>query len=136
MEPNTLSVTLEVVRHGTGLYAQLRFSNPGKLPFALERSLSGEDVPAGRALFEVVDENGAEVPFIGMSGKRDAPEFPDDYVVVQPGAELRTIYPFDKEYAFPTTGKRYRIRYDVVNTLPDEKGLAFLTSNPAGFTYP
>jgi hypothetical protein len=64
------------------------------------------------------------------------PEYPDDYVTLAPSAELVTVYPFDKEYAFDPRSQAYKVQYDVVNALPDDKGLIFLKSNVVTFSYP
>lgn len=136
METNTLNITLQVVRQGADLYGQLRFSNPGKTPFALERSLSGQEIPAGRQLFRVVNEKGEELLYVGPAEKRGAPEYPDDYVTLPPGAELLTVYPFIKEYGFEPRSQAYRMQFDVINALPEDMGLVFLKSNVVTFTYP
>lgn len=136
METNTLNITLQVVKQGAELYGQLRFTNVGRTPFPLERSLSGEEIPAGRQLFRVVNEKGEELAYAGLAEKRGAPVYPDDYVTLQPGAELLTVYPFGKEYEFDSRGQSYKMQYDVINALPDDKGLVFLKSNAAAFTYP
>ena len=136
METNTLNITLQVVQQGTALYGQLRFTNVGKEPFPLERSLSGEEIPAGRQLFRVMNEKGEELAYAGLAEKRSAPVYPDDYVTLQPGAELLTVYPFDKEYGFDSRSQSYKMQYDVINALPEDKGLVFLKSNVVAFTYP
>lgn len=136
METNKLSITMQVVRQGTELYAQLRFANAGTEPFPLERSLSGQEIPAGRQLFRVVNEKGEDVAWIGQAAKMEPPEYPDDYVILQPGAELLAVYPFDKEYGFEPRSQAYKMQYDVVNGLPGDRGLAFLKSNVASFAYP
>jgi hypothetical protein len=136
METNTLNITLQVVKQGAELYGQLRFTNLGKEPFLLERSLSGEEIPAGRQIFRVVNDKGEELAYTGPAEKRSPPVYPDDYVTLQPGAELLTVYPLDQEYRFDSRGQSYKMQYDVINALPEDKGLVFLKSNVAAFTYP
>lgn len=136
METNPLNISLQVVKQGPELYAQLRFTNGGREPFALERSLSGQEIPAGRQLFRVVNAANEKVPYMGQAAKRGEPVFPDDYVIVQPGAEFLAVYPFGSEYGFEPRSQTYKVQYDVVNALPGDKGLAFLKSNVAAFTYP
>ena len=136
MEPYKLNIDLLVVRQRGEIITRTHFTNVGKEPFPLERSLSGQMIPAGRQLFRVENEKGEEVPFIGKAAKMGPPHYPEDFVTIQPGAELSSDYRIDNEYHFDPQGQSYQIRYDVVNALPDHRGLVFLKSVPVMFSFP
>lgn len=127
MDEHLVSVKLDVVPDAGNLVALLTFQNVSKKTVYLDKYSAGlVDEPIGR-LFEITDQNGNKLRYIGISIKRKFDK--NDFVALPPGESLKATVLLDKWYEFHAGSHKYLVSYEAFNHSYGEQALFKMVSN-------
>ena len=133
MKEEFVNVQLAVDLKGDSLIANMIFLNNSNVDIYLDGQTICIDNKTRRNVFEIFDEQNAEVGYTGAYVYREV--VPEDYVKLEVGQKLESKIVLSDVYKL-TKGRKYTIQYTVLHpTYMDGAGFTQFESNKVEISY-
>lgn len=133
MKEEIVKVQLDVDLKGDSLIANMIFLNSSNVDIYLDGQTICIDNKTRRNVFEILDEQNAEVGYTGAYVYREV--VPEDYVKLEVGQKLESKIVLSDVYKL-TKGRKYTIQYTVLHpTYMDDAGFTQFESNKVEISY-